>query len=87
MRPTSLGRVVNDMLVAAFPDILESGFTAQFEEDLDKVEEGTEDWVKTMKRFYGPFAKRLSRPKKNMPEVKHKASPPISSANSTAAIW
>jgi len=39
MRPTSLGRVVNDMLVKAFPDILESSFTAQFEEDLDKVEE------------------------------------------------
>jgi len=27
MRPTSLGRVVNDMLVKAFPDILESSFT------------------------------------------------------------
>ncbi len=72
MRPTSLGRVVNDMLVKAFPDILESSFTAQFEEDLDKVEEGTENWVKTMKRFYGPFAKDLADAKKKMPEVKHK---------------
>ncbi|HXM89248.1 MAG TPA: type I DNA topoisomerase, partial [Candidatus Acidoferrum sp.] len=67
MRPTSLGRVVNDMLVKAFPDILESSFTAQFEEDLDKVEEGTENWVKTMKRFYGPFAKDLADAKKKMP--------------------
>ncbi|HSZ22541.1 MAG TPA: type I DNA topoisomerase, partial [Candidatus Sulfotelmatobacter sp.] len=75
MRPTSLGRVVNDMLVKAFPDILESSFTAQFEEDLDKVEEGTENWVKTMKRFYGPFAKDLADAKKKMPEVKHKGLP------------
>jgi DNA topoisomerase I len=75
MRPTSLGRVVNDMLVKAFPDILESSFTAQFEEDLDKVEEGAENWVKTMKRFYGPFAKDLADAKKKMPEVKRKGLP------------
>ncbi len=75
MRPTSLGRVVNDMLVKAFPDILESGFTAQFEEDLDKVEEGAENWVKTLRRFYGPFAKDLAEAKKKMPEVKRKGLP------------
>jgi len=75
MRPTSLGRVVNDMLVKAFPDILESSFTAQFEEDLDKVEEGAENWVKTMKRFYGPFAKDLADAKEKMPEVKRKGLP------------
>ena len=75
MRPTSLGRVVNDMLVKAFPDILESGFTAQFEEDLDKVEEGAENWVKTLRRFYGPFAKDLAEAKRKMPEVKRKGLP------------
>ena len=75
MRPTSLGRVVNDMLVKAFPDILESGFTAQFEEDLDKVEEGAENWVKTLGRFYGPFAKDLAEAKQKMPEVKRKGLP------------
>ena len=75
MRPTSLGRVVNDMLVKAFPDILESGFTAQFEEDLDKVEEGAENWVKTLGRFYGPFAKDLAEAKDKMPEVKRNGLP------------
>ena len=72
LRPTSLGRTVSDMLIKAFPDILEVGFTAPLEVDLDKVEEGTENWVKTMKRFYGPFAKDLADAKKKMPEVKHK---------------
>ncbi len=45
LRPTSLGRVVSDLLVAGFPDILEVGFTAKMEEELDDVEEGRENWV------------------------------------------
>ncbi len=75
LRPTSLGRVVTDLLVAAFPDIIEVGFTAAMEEDLDEVEEGKENWVKTLRRFYGPFKKRLGEAKKMMPEVKRKGLP------------
>src|SRR5262249_25136468 len=55
LRPTSLGRVVCDLLIAAFPDIIESSFTAQMEENLDRVEEGTETWTHALHRFYGPF--------------------------------
>jgi DNA topoisomerase-1 len=73
--PTSLGRIVTDMLLKAFPDIVEVGFTAQFEEDLDKVEAGNENWVKTLNRFYGPFKKDLAEAKKKMPEVKRKGLP------------
>jgi DNA topoisomerase-1 len=75
LRPTSLGRVVCDLLVVAFPDILETGFTASMEEELDGVEEGREHWTKTLKRFYGPFEKRLGEAKKKMPEVKRKGLP------------
>ncbi len=75
MRPTSLGRVVCDLLVAAFPDILEVGFTAAMEGELDGVEEGRENWVKTLKRFYGPFEKRLGEAKKKMPAVKRNGLP------------
>ena len=86
MRPTSLGRVVSDLLVAAFPDILEVGFTAQMEQNLDGVEEGNENWVKTLTRFYGPFEKRLEgAPKRACRRSSARASKPISSANSTAA--
>jgi DNA topoisomerase I len=59
-------------LVKAFPDILEAGFTAQMEEELDGVEEGRENWVKTLTRFYVPFEKRLGEAKEKMPEVKRK---------------
>lgn len=40
------------------------------EEELDDVEEGRENWVATLKRFYVPFSKRLGEAKKKMPEVK-----------------
>ncbi len=75
LRPTSLGRVVSDLLVQAFPDIIEVGFTASMEEELDHIEEGSENWVKALKRFYGPFAKRLAEASKKMPQVKRKGLP------------
>jgi DNA topoisomerase-1 len=75
MRPTTLGRIVSDLLVEAFPDIIEAGFTAQMEGHLDLVEEGKEDWVTTLRRFYTPFQKRLSEAAKKMPMVKRKGLP------------
>ncbi len=75
LRPTSLGRVVAELLMKAFPDILEVSFTAQLEEELDGVENGKENWVKTLRRFYGPFKKSLGEAKKKMPTVKRKGLP------------
>jgi DNA topoisomerase-1 len=45
------------------------------EVELDGVEEGRENWVKTLKRFYGPFEKSLGAAKKKMPAVKRKGLP------------
>jgi len=59
--PTPLGERITDVLVEAFPDVLDIGFTAGMEEDLDKIEDGKENWVKTLKRFYGPFKKNLDQ--------------------------
>ena len=55
--PTELGLVVNDLLVVNFPDILDVEFTAQMEENLDKVEEGEKGWIETLKEFYASFPK------------------------------
>jgi len=44
--PTELGLVVNDLLVVSFPDILDVEFTAQMEENLDKIEEGQKGALK-----------------------------------------
>ncbi len=68
--PTELGQVVTDLLVAAFPDILEVAFTAQMEESLDQVEEGDQAWVETVRAFYEPFAKDLKRAQREMADLK-----------------
>jgi len=68
--PTSLGRVVSDLLVTGFPDIIEVGFTAKLEDELDDVEEGRDGWIPTLHRFWKPFEKRLGEAKSKMPEVK-----------------
>jgi len=68
--PTELGLMVNDLLVVNFPDILDIEFTAQMEENLDRVEEGEKGWIETLKEFYVPFQKDLEMAKVSMREIK-----------------
>ena len=58
-QPTEIGFVVNDLLVAHFPKIVDASFTASMEEDLDKIAEGEEKWVGVVEEFYKPFEKNL----------------------------
>ncbi len=53
--PTELGRIVNDLMVNHFQDIVDVHFTAQWEKKLDEVEEGTKKWEDLIRDFYGPF--------------------------------
>lgn len=69
-RPTDLGKLVNDLLVNNFPEILDIGFTAEMEHELDQIEDGELDWVKALKDFYGPFEKALGKAKIKMRDVK-----------------
>jgi len=73
--PTELGLVVNDLLVVNFPDILDVEFTAQMEENLDKIEEGEKGWVETLKEFYAPFQKDLEMAKVSMRDIKREKIP------------
>jgi len=59
--PTELGKTVNRILVENFPDIFEVKFTAGMEEELDKIEEGKEQWVKVLEDFYQPFQTNLEK--------------------------
>ena len=58
-QPTDLGFVVTDLLVKAFPTILDVRFTADMENRLDSIEEGKQDWIELMRQFYGPFEKSV----------------------------
>ena len=57
--PVELGMMVSDYLVSNFADILEYGFTANVEEDFDKVAEGKLAWNKAIETFYTPFHRHV----------------------------
>ena len=59
--PTELGYIINDLLVASFPDIMDAAFTAQMEERLDGIEEGKASSTDILSEFYGPFSKEVER--------------------------
>ncbi len=73
--PTLLGTKVNDLLVESFPGVLDATFTAQMEEGLDQVEEGTADWRKLLGDFYTPFKVELEHAAKHMRDLKREETP------------
>ncbi len=68
--PTTLGRVVTDLLVEHFDRIIDYGFTSAIEEELDAIAEGEKRWVPMIEGFYGPFEERLAAARIQMRNVK-----------------
>lgn len=68
--PSELGTIVTELLVASFPDILNTEFTAEMENQLDEIAEGKADWKKTLGKFWKPFEKTLEIAKEHMKNVK-----------------
>jgi len=75
LKPTELGFLVTDLLVESFPDVLNVEFTAGMEDQLDRIEEGHEHWVQTMRRFWEPFARDLEKAEVEMRDVKREERP------------
>lgn len=67
--PTELGELVIEQMEQFFPEILDVEFTAHMEDDLDNVEEGSEDWVRVLSDFYESFEKRLEVAEEEMKEI------------------
>ena len=61
LRPTTLGRQVWKTLERFFPEVFDTSFTAQMEQELDKVEGGEFTWQNVVKDFYQPFAESLEQ--------------------------
>ncbi|MCE5230379.1 type I DNA topoisomerase [bacterium] len=74
-RPTELGFITTDLLTESFPKVLDVTFTAEMERELDQVEDGSADWVKVLRDFYGPFEESLKEAAKSMRNVKAEAQP------------
>jgi DNA topoisomerase-1 len=56
-----IGELVTDRLVENFDNLLDFGFTAQLEEELDQIAEGKVDWRAVLNTFYGDFTAKLNR--------------------------
>ena len=72
LKPTALGEITTKVMSENFANIVDVAFTAKMEKDLDRVELGKADWVKTLDRFYKDFAKTLETAEKNMDGTKIK---------------
>jgi len=68
--PTELGRVVIDLLLENFPDIMNVEFTASMEEKLDAIEEGKQNWIGTLRAFYGSFKDTVEKAQASMRNIK-----------------
>ena len=57
--PQDIGMIVTDFLVKNFPQILDYGFTANVEEDFDRIAEGEIIWNSLIGSFYGGFHQKV----------------------------
>lgn len=67
--PTELGEIVNELLVEYFPGIINVAFTSHMEDDLDRIADGSLDWVPVLQEFYEPFSKAVTHAEHHMPEI------------------
>lgn len=66
LKPTVLGEVITNLLKDKFNNIVDVKFTAKMESSLDDIENGSKDWVETLRKFYKDFDKSLTQAEKDM---------------------
>jgi DNA topoisomerase-1 len=75
LKPTLLGSSVTDLLIQGFPEVMDVQFTADMEEKLDEVEEGTVNWVELLQKFYKGFSNRLTQAESSMRSLRREGVP------------
>lgn len=69
-KPTELGCVIVELMIAFFPEIIDIDFTVRLERQLDEIEEGQQDWLKVIIDFYdGYFKDRLAEAEEKIEKV------------------
>ncbi|HYD34685.1 MAG TPA: type I DNA topoisomerase [Vitreimonas sp.] len=66
---TQIGMTVSEFLQQHFPVFMEYDFTAEMEEDLDRISRGEKEWRKVIKEFYSPLAKTIAQVTKDAERV------------------
>lgn len=70
LAPTETGLQVNDLLVEYFPEVVDLGFTAHMEDDLDRVAAGEMAWTAALREFYEPFKELVRKAQAEIPITK-----------------
>ena len=68
--PTQLGRMIYRILVESFPEVINEQFTAEVENNLDKVEQDELVWNTMIADFFTPFKKRVDEVMESVASVK-----------------
>ncbi len=68
--PTETGKLVNDLLVQYFANVVNYQFTAHMEEELDDIADGNMQWRPMVREFYTPFEAQLQHARQHMPTMR-----------------
>ncbi len=66
--PLKIGRIVHQLLMKFFSDIIRIDFTAKMEEDLDKIARGEKNYIEVLNEFYSSYKKLLDNAYKEINE-------------------
>lgn len=69
LTPTPLGKTVSDLLTEHFGEIVDLGFTAQMEQELDDIAQGQRGWQTVLRAFYDPFHKNVEEAADRIPRL------------------
>lgn len=70
LKPTELGRIVNQLLSNNFPNIFNVKFTAAMEDELDKIEQNQSTYKESLNGFYHPFKETLDKVTDHIQDIK-----------------
>ena len=71
LEPTELGRLTTKLMTDTFPEIIDYGFTAKMEDDLDKIENGQAEYLSVLRDFYTDFEKELKEADEKLDKLEY----------------
>lgn len=70
LKPEQVGFLVNDLLLANFPEIIDYDFTAKIENELDDIADGSRKWTEVVANIYLPLEKQIATKADKIERVK-----------------
>lgn len=89
LKPTEIGRVICEMLENSFKKIMDIGFTAQMEDELESVADNHTNWKELIRSFWVDFEPTLETAEKEafVPKVQTDIACPQCETGKLQKIW